>query len=124
MLIIGLFWACIIPLVGWATSRGVASLVGLLWFSKNWLRDGRWLAKVARYETVFIWVFCVFNGGLMTSFVIFGDWMEVVLSGALGLRPGFVPPEPLFVLACNGSLFLLWFYRYRIILRAIQWSNF
>jgi hypothetical protein len=115
--------SCAIPIVGWLTARAVASVAGLVCFSKGLLRDGRWFAKITRYETVYLWVFCAFNGCLVTSFFIGGDWLAYLLRHVLRLRSmGFL--RPVFIMGTNALLICFWFFRYRAILCAIQWSNY
>ncbi len=124
-LIFSILAGCGTPILGWLTARGIAAAVGFYVFGMKLLRDGRWLAKVARYETAFLWYFCAINGMLVSSFVLYPRWMLLLARDLLGLR-GIrgVPPELLFVMACNAALIFAWLWRYRIIVRAIQWSNY
>ncbi len=116
--------ACLVPIIAWLVTRGVAAIVALVWFSRGLLRDGRWLAKVACYELVYVWLFCAFSGILITTYVLGGNWVSSLLRNVLKVRSFYsLPAEPILVLGGNVLIICLWFLRYRKILRAIQYSN-
>lgn len=116
---------CIFPIIGWLVARIVSSLVGLAWHTRGLIRDGRWLAKVVRYESSYLWVFCAYNGLLVTSFFVDPKWIRHLVQAVfpVGHIAG-IPPEPIVILGGNAILILLWMIRYRTILRAIQYSNY
>ncbi|MFH1748509.1 MAG: hypothetical protein ABIG44_15855 [Planctomycetota bacterium] len=107
----------------WFAHRMVGAVIFLWWMSRDMLPDGRWAAKVITYEVVYIWVLSIAWGAVMLSFFLFKDW----IGRALGMKyvTIFLMPTG-FVALILGSvvLVLLWLLRWRIIYRAIRWSNY
>ncbi|MEE8169648.1 MAG: hypothetical protein V3T70_03790, partial [Phycisphaerae bacterium] len=94
-----------------------------VWAVRRTLPDFRWSRKVIEYETAYLWLFCAYNGTLITSFFKLDDLWSIVDRSLfrgifiMDVRPGLI-------IYGNAALILLWLWRYRIITRAIRWSNF
>ena len=103
--------------------RVVGSFIVSVWLVRRALPDFRWAAKVLAYECVFVWVFCVYWGLLVTSFVVCPGWLSWFASR---FYFGYVPAPPEMVVLVLGTLALgvVWILRYRVVHRAIRWANF
>jgi len=114
------------PLLGCGLMRLVAALSVSIWIAHQAIPDVRWARKALGYESAFLWVFCALNGLLITSFVTWHTWITALQTRLLGHRYWIlgVPPELLALLLGNAVLCLIWLLRYRVILRAIRWSNY
>jgi hypothetical protein len=121
--IIAMVAMLITPLCGWGVHRLAGALAFSVCLAHKSLPDLTRMRRVMAYETAYLWVLCLYNGLLFTSLFIWGMWMsELVGRGARGV--GYIPLEPLAVLLGNLLFTLLWFWRYRIAIRAVRWSNF
>jgi hypothetical protein len=104
----------------WTAYRLAAALATIPWLLGDRLPDFRWARRVIGYESVFLWVFCLFNGLLVTAALLpgnFGKWLFTT-------RAFFwLPLWPTLILFGNLALGLIWIWRYQIALRAIRWSN-
>jgi hypothetical protein len=115
-----------VPLAGLATERAISAIALTPWLARGALRDGRWAAKVMRYESAYLWVFCAFNGLFFSSFKWFGSqWITQLQSRILGHKAWIlgIPQEPLLLFLGNAALCIWWLVRYRNIILAIRWSN-
>ena len=75
-------WGVGIPLVGWIVHRVVGATVASWWLMRGTFPDFYPVWQVIRYETAYLWVFCVFNGALTTTMVMFGgSWMTDLWNG-------------------------------------------
>lgn len=110
------------PLVAWLIQHAVGAIVCLVWVVKRTLPDLRWGVRVVNFETVYLWLFCLFNGTMITSFILFDDWIGEVL-GTLH-RPTGMPHAVLAMLLPNAGLIGYWFFRMLRSGRAVQWANF
>lgn len=115
------------PLLMWGAWRGLASLLVTPWMLRRSVQDTGYLAKAVAYESVFVWPFCLWVGGLLTSFALFGDWIgelldPVVPAWAISQNLG-LPPEPAVLFAGCALLGVLWVRRYFIAVQAVRWSN-
>ncbi|MCH8808129.1 MAG: hypothetical protein IH986_18855 [Planctomycetes bacterium] len=116
-----LFW---IPLAGWGVHRLVAAFAASGCIARHELLDFTRFRKVLVYETPFAWVFCLFNGGLISSFMWFGGWMSRIFGERIFI-PVLGAPLEFGVLFCgNAALMLIWLRRFRIALRGVRWANF
>ena len=111
-------------LLGWCMHRGVAAVVASWWLARGAFPDFYPVWQVIRYEAAFLWVFCAFNGLLITSLMLFDSWMTqawnaVFSSGLVG-----EPVEMLCTFCGNVALFAAWLWRYGRARRAVQWANF
>jgi len=104
----------------WFGCRLIAAAAVSVWMARQALPDYRWAAKVVVYESVFLWVFCGFWGTLVSSFILFEEW----ISRLLGLPRFAGVGEVLTLFGGTGVLGLWWLIRYHVALRAIRWSNF
>lgn len=112
------------PLLAWIVHRFIGAMSVAWWIFHAALPDGRWAETVIRYESAFLWVFCVANGCLLTTYIAWGEWISDLqrkhgITWILGL-----PPEVLAVLLLNLALCCLWLYRYHVAAKAVRWSNF
>lgn len=109
--------------LGWLVHRTVGGIALSYCFLRGVLPDPRYAREVFAYETAFLWVFCLYNGSLMTSMFLFDTWM----SDLFGFGPAWllgIPPEVAAVLFGNGAIVLGWLYRYRLIIPQVRWANF
>ncbi len=113
--------ASIIP---WIVQRVLAALAYTWWLIRKSLPDPRWSRKVLAYETVYLWLFCCFNGTLVTSFIIFGAWITESFGEEFSRALVGEPPETLLMFIGNAILCVLWLYRYYLAMKAIRWANF
>jgi hypothetical protein len=60
----------------WCGHRTIAAGVFTWWAVRKALPDGRWAAKVIAYESAFLWAFCTYWGVLITTFLLFGNWIS------------------------------------------------
>jgi hypothetical protein len=113
-------------LAGWGVHRLVGALAFTMCLIRNSLPEPERARRVMAYETAYLWVFCLYNGLLFTSFFLWEAWMSDLVSGSSGSFPGpfRLPLEVVAVLLGNLTLALLWFWRYAIAIRAVRWSNF
>jgi len=121
--IIPMVFMLVTPLCGWGVHRLAGALVFLACLVDKSLPEIRRIRRVMAYETAYLWIFCLYNGLLFTSFFVWEMWM----SDLMGMGPfvvSSIPLEPLAVLLGNLVFALLWFWRYRIAIRAVRWSNF
>ncbi|GEM_PF-1721526 len=121
-------YALVIPLscllAGWGIQRLLAAVVGSVWLVGGTMPDFRPIWKVLSYETAYLWVFVVYDGLLMTSLFLFGDWMSALVVSITGTTTFRGVPESLAVLLGNGVLCALWLWRYRLACDAVRWANF
>lgn len=105
----------------WFLWRAVAAAVTTLWLAWRVLPDFRWAVKVVCYESVFLWIFCVYWGALFGSYILLKDWVTRLT----GLRHGFfgLPAEVLLIGAGSATLLGVWLWRYALALRCIRWNN-
>jgi hypothetical protein len=121
---IPLVFGFVAALVCWFGHRLAACIVLILPLRAKMLLDWRWAEKIICYESVFLWVYCVVWGVMISSFIIFGGWMSNSrafdgLRRATGLLA-----EPSAVLGMTILLSILWAWRYAVALRAARWNNF
>ena len=121
--------AVIVALCGslgcWLGHRLGGAIVVTWWIFSRALPDVRWAAKALAYESAFLWVFCAFWGLFATSIVAGGAWLSEWLGKDFFYNVFWrMPAELVVFLGGTGLLALVWFWRYRIALRAIRWSNF
>lgn len=113
-------------LAAWCAHRSASALAGSGWMLRGLLLDGRWGAQVIAYESGTAWVFALYNGLLVGSFVFAQTWIsDLVFDNArTAIRAFGMPLEPLAVL--GGSLLIYgWtIYRFRIAIHAVRWNNF
>lgn len=116
---------CVCPLVGWLWHRGIGAFValGVAWQSP--LRDGRWLLKLLNYESCYLLLHCVFNGTLLSVFILAPKQFEALMQAITGLRGVVgIPWGVVIVLLGNLALGVIWLARYGRTVRAIRWNNF
>jgi len=109
-------------IAGWALLHAVGSIVCLIWVVRWTLPDLRWGVRVLNYEAVYLWVFCLFNGSMITSFVMFDDWIGDAL-GRWNYATG-LPTAMLAIMLPNLVLIGVWMVRLFRGGRAVQWANF
>lgn len=114
----------VFALLSWIAHRFIGAMAASWWIVHGVLPDSRWGETVIRYESAFLWAFCLFDGILVTSFFVFDTWITDLqrtlgMSWILG-----VPGEILAILVLNASLCCLWLYRYHIAAKTVRWSNF
>ncbi|MBI4718592.1 MAG: hypothetical protein HY763_12355 [Planctomycetes bacterium] len=112
------------PLMGWATHRFVAAAVTTAWFARQGLAGSAVAGLVLTYESAFLWVFCLANGLLLTSYWLFGDWLTSLLGRQFWNTLLGGPTEPIAVLFVNAALILTWMLRFHRCLRSVRFANF
>ena len=109
----------------WLLHRTIAALVVSFWMFRRRLPDYRWAAKVMAYESVTLWLPAVYLGLLMMSFIIYEDWVSALFGRNFPASVFLGMPGEVLAAFCGPVAYvLLAFWRYRIICRAIRWSNF
>lgn len=116
--------AFLVPLAGWLTHRFVAAVVSTWWFARDMLPRPQVACVVLVYETAFLWVFCLYNSVLLTSFFLFDKWMTELLGRQFWNNLFNAPTEPLVLLGGNAALILYWLRRYHRCLQAVRWANY
>ncbi len=122
------FFPCLflflVPLICWLVHRFVGAAAASWFIVRDALPDARWARVVMGYETAYLWTFCLYSGALILSCTCFDDWMSQIAK-RIGLYSiGFMPIEFDVLFFGNIVIGLLWFWRYRIALLNIRWSNF
>jgi len=107
---------------GWTVQHAVGGIVCLVWFIRGSLPDMRWGLRVINYDTVYLWLFCLFNGSMITSFVMFEDWIGDQI-GRWNRATG-VPTAVLAMAIPNLTLIGYWFVRLFRGGQAVRWANF
>ncbi len=120
---LALILAFLVPLAGWLTHRLVAAVVSTWWFVRDMLPRPQVAYVVLVYETAFLWVFCLYNSALLTSFFLYEKWMTQLLGRQFWNNLFNAPTEPLAVLGGNAALILWWMRRYHRCLMAVRWAN-
>lgn len=110
-------------LAGWITHRFVAAAVSTWWFARDMLPRPQVAYLVLVYETAFLWVFCLYNSVLLTSFFLYEDWMSELFGRQFWNNLFNAPTEPLALLGGNAALILWWMRRYHRCLMAVRWAN-
>lgn len=110
------------PIVGWLVQHAVGAIACLVWAVRRTLPDLRWGVRVVNFEAVYLWLFCLFNGSMITSFVLFDDW----IGGLVGHfnRPTGMPSAALAMLLPNALLIGYWILRMLRNGRSVQWANY
>ncbi|MFQ5502504.1 MAG: hypothetical protein ACE5EQ_09430 [Phycisphaerae bacterium] len=114
----------LVPLVCWVVKRLVGAIVTSWCVVFDALPDASWMKRVIAYETAYLWVFCFYTMFLTATFVRFEDWMTRLLSPYLPRLFGGILPEVAVVLFGNVLIGLAWFWRYRIAIHRVRWSNY
>lgn len=109
-------------IAGWLLLHALGAVACLIWVVRRTLPDLRRGVRVINFEVVFLWVFCLFNGMMITSFIWFDDWIGDLL-GTFN-RPTGMPHAFLVMLMANLALIIHWFVRLLRNGRAVQWANF
>ncbi|MBK8268717.1 MAG: hypothetical protein IPK83_10615 [Planctomycetes bacterium] len=124
-LFVPLMAAAAASLAGWFWHRLVGAIVFTYAVAQKLFTDAQWGRHVLMYESAFLWVFCAFNGLMITSFIVFdGNWISHFFTGRQLFFFLGMPLELFVILMGNLVLTLAWFYRYSIAIRAVRWSNF
>ena len=113
------------PLVCWTAQRTIGAIATSVAFWNGTLRDGRWAEKVVLCESVFMWIFCIWWGLLVTSFVVADfDWLTQLIGEQFSFDVLRMPAELAALIYGGAFLGLLALLRYRTVFRAIRWANF
>jgi len=125
LVIVPAFIGLLAALAGWCVHRLVGAMMTSWAIVRGALPDVTWAARVMGYETAFLWAFCLYDGLLMTSFMLYGNWISehVLASIMVGNQFG-IPAEPLAILFGNAAIIATWTWRYVIAFRCVRWSNF
>ncbi|MFQ5422931.1 MAG: hypothetical protein ACE5F9_03015 [Phycisphaerae bacterium] len=113
-----------IPLVAWSVHRLVAAVAVSWWITVGALPDSAQVAKVVHYEAAWLWVLCLCDGVLVSTFVQYEDWMSNLLGRWVGVGFLRMPPEPAAFLFGSAAICLYWLRRYHLAANAVRWSNF
>lgn len=111
-------------LAGWGVHRLVGSVVSSYWFLRRLLPAPGDAETVIALETPVLWVFCLFNGTLVTSILLYDDWITQSLGWRFWNVLLGMPSEPAFTLIGNAVLILCWMMRMHRALLAVRWANY
>jgi hypothetical protein len=111
-----------VALAAWGMHRGIAALaIGGAYLFKLF-PEPQHARKLVLYEAAYVWSFCLFNGLMLTTFMLWDNWITQHLLG--GRYPFHIPAEPLLVLTGNLLLVILGILRYRKIIPFVRFANF
>lgn len=123
-----MLFACILtmvfPVVGWCLHRVVGSFVFDYAALQGTPADAGRLRRAMDYETAYLWAFCIFNGAMLTSFILFEDWVSYLVTGRGLYWVAGIPLEVFLVAMGNLALIIGWVLRYRIIIQCTRFANF
>ena len=114
----------IVPMVCWIVKHIVAAMVTSWCVATDALPDASWMKRIIACETAYLWVFCFYTVTLALSFIFFEDWISRLTRAIMpGLSRGF---QAEFIAVLFGNIFicLAWFWRYRIAIHRVRWSNY
>lgn len=111
-----------VGLAAWGMHRGIAALaIGGAYLFKLF-PEPQHARKLVLYEAAYVWSFCLFNGLLLTTFMLWNDWITQHVLG--GRYPFHIPAEPLLMLSGNLLLVIVGVLRYRKIIPFVRFANF
>lgn len=110
-------------IAGWCVLHLAGALTATAAFLTRTLPDPTVARAVIAYETVFLWAFCLFNGLLFSSIMLFDVWLTSLLGRPTFNRFGLVA-EQLLLLLGNAAIFITWLWRFSRAYRRVRWSNF
>jgi len=124
---IAIAMACWTPVVITVGQRICAGMFTSWWQPAGRVADAQWAEKVVLYESAYLWVFLAFWGVLVTSFILWNDWISRAIDT---IRPwlsqrlfGGIFPEFVVLVGGTALLALVWLLRYEIALRAVRYNN-
>ncbi len=116
--------AFVAALVGCFIHRSTGATVATWWFVRGMFRVPAVAEKIICCEAAFLWVFCLFNGTMITSFLFFDNWLTNMFGWQfwnvlLGART-----EEVALPLGNAALILWWLARIHRAFHAARWANF
>ena len=111
-------------IVAWTVTHLAGMVAGFYWLYHRTLPDTRLVQRIACLETPFVWLFCGLSGTLVTSFMVWGDWIGRSFFPVINLFGVRVPTAPLLVLGTNLAAVVGWVIRWLRIGRCVRWSNY
>jgi len=113
-----------IPLVAWFVHRFVAAVAVSWWVTVGTLPDSAPAAKIVHYEAAWLWVLCLYDGVLVSTFIKDENWISDLLGGWIDVGLVRMPAEPAAVLFGSAAICLYWLRRYHLAVMAVRWGNF
>jgi len=113
-----------VGIVAWTMTHLAGMVAGFYWLYHRTLPDTRWVQRIACLETVYVWVFCGLSGTIITSLMLWGDWVGRRLNPMTGVAGVRLPTAPLLLLGANLILVVIWVIRWLRIGRSVRWSNY
>ncbi len=123
LVLVTLMFGLIVTSLAWLVHRTVGALALSYCFVRGVLPDPRYARKVFAYEAAFLWVFCLYNGFLVTTVFIWDPWMSELFGISIWWFGG-MPPEVAAVFFGNAAIVIAWLYRYRLIIPQVRWANY
>lgn len=111
-------------LAGCFIHRSTGATVATWWFARGMFRVPAVAEKIICCEAAFLWVFCLFNGTMITSFLFFDDWITRVLGWRFWNVLFGAPSEGIVMPLGNAALILWWLARMHRAFHAARWANF
>ncbi|HWL93065.1 MAG TPA: hypothetical protein VNT79_05995 [Phycisphaerae bacterium] len=114
----------LVSLIAWTLLRLVGSIMTSWALVTQNLSEPLHARMVLAYESAFLWTFCVWSGLVISSFMIWGNWISSLIKGRQIHFFGPEEPEVMVFIGGNVALLLLWGWRFLIAFRHTRWSNF
>lgn len=116
----------LITLCCWGTHRLIGTAVMSWWIVQGVLPSSDWGRAIICYESAYLWVLAFYNGFLISSFMLYGEWITDCTT-SIGLpRYTIFSMEWEVAVLLGGSILLIvnWLNRYRRAAAAVRWSNY
>lgn len=115
----------IISLAAWGLNRLVGAVVSSYWFVRGMLPVAGDAETVIGLEFAFLWVICLYNGTLISSFFLLGDnWITETFGWQFWNVLLGMPTEPAVILIGNAALIVWWMVRMHRAFLAVRWANY
>lgn len=114
----------IISLAAWGLNRLVGAVVCSYWFIRGMFPVPGDAETVICLETPFLWLYCLYNGTLVTSFMLFDDWITQTFGWRFWNVLLDIPSEPAAILIGNAMLIVWWMVRMHRAFLAVRWANY
>lgn len=116
--------AFVAALAGCFIHRFMGASVATWWFARGMFRVPAVAERIICCEAAFLWVFCLFNGTLITSFLFFGDWITRVFGWRFWNVLFGARSEGIVLPLGNAVILVWWLARIHRAFHAVRWANF